>query len=102
MDIYTLKPLNKLPFWRKEMGVIGWEGDELFIPACAVGMTDAMAILCLGHDGQRVVMAEGTVLVPETWARKEKSDAQSQAVFDHFRRHALFARANPNGVLGPP
>lgn len=87
-----MKPNKPPKGWKRKMGVFGWDGDELYIPACAAGMGDAEAFLCCSYDGEELCQAEGTVLIRETWARREKP--QRTDVFDAIRKRAMEIRAS--------
>jgi len=69
------------------MGYLAWKGDELMIPAAGVGMSDKAALHLCSFDGAPIMQVERTLLVSETWARKQKPEWTE--VFDKMRDIAL-------------
>lgn len=96
IKIYQMTPTRPPKGWKKKMGLIAWRGDVLYVPACTTGMSDHEAFMCCAYDGESVCRAEGTVLVLETWARRERPDRSE--MFDLIRKRALEMRDGPMGA----
>ena len=96
MELFAMTPENPPKWWRKKMGVFGWEGDDLFISAFMAGMSETEATVCCAYDGEPLVQTEGTILVREEWARREKPEMIE--ALDAARRMALeMKRSHPHG-----
>jgi len=74
IEIYVIEPANPPKAWKKEMGTIGWDGTQLYIPACYARMTPTEALLCAAHDGATCCWSDDVLLIPEPWARKERPE----------------------------
>lgn len=72
------------------MGIFGWNGDTLYLPARISGMTDFAALLCIGQDGFLVCQYDDLLLVQEEWLRQQKPHMCD--VFDVIRNHAVQTR----------
>jgi hypothetical protein len=94
VEIYRFTPDKPPKGWKRKMGIIGWQGDELYIPAGAAGMSDTEALLCLGYDGEPACFAFDVLLIREAWARREKPGRQN--VYDAIRKRALEMRESSN------
>jgi len=70
----VITPNNPSKGWKRGMSFFSWKDGELMIPAIGIGISDAAAVLRAGFDGVSIVCQQGTVLIPESWARKEKPD----------------------------
>ncbi len=90
VEIYRFMPNKPKSGWQPEMGTIGWQGDNLFLPAGAAGMSDREALMCLGYDGTAACFAGDVLLIPEEWARREKPSRKD--VYDAIRKRALEMR----------
>jgi hypothetical protein len=86
-------PIKPPKGWKRNMGTIGWKGDKLYIPAGAAGMSDDVALWCLGHDAAAVCWADDVLLISEEWARREKPERK--AVYDAIRDRATEMRQSP-------
>jgi len=87
MKFYQFTPDNPPKKWKKKMGVIAWDGEDLYIPACNAGMSNNYAFICGSTDGEKVVAYKKSVFIREMWARKEKPGWSE--VFDAIHKQAL-------------
>lgn len=94
IDVFEFVPMDPPKGWKPKMGVFGWRGDDLFIPADSTGWGEARVILCCAFDGIEVVSSGDTLLIPESWARKECPE--KTRVFDAIRKGATEMREEFN------
>lgn len=98
MNIHIFAPTEKRDTWQPRMGVIGWEGDDLYFAACVAGMFDAEALAICTLNNIPAFLAEGTVLVPEKFARLEAPERS--VAYDAVRQAALrFRNSTPAYVI---
>ena len=85
--VFQMTPETKPKGWKKEYGTFGWKGDELYVPASAVGLSGDAAILACIFDGASICYSGKLILVPESWARQERPHWSD--VFDAIRAKAI-------------
>jgi hypothetical protein len=90
MELYEYVPTSPPKGWKRKMGLCGWVGNTLYIPARAAGLSDQEALLCLGYDGAPFYFAGNVLLVTEEWARRE-NPARSD-VYDIMHERAVEMR----------
>jgi len=90
IDLYEMMHAKTPKGWKRNMGVFGWKGNELFIPCAAAGMSNTEAVLFAGFDGESVAAARGIILIRIAWARKERP--KRAAVYDAIEQCAIQAK----------
>lgn len=63
--------LKRFPKWKRMMFVT--TAGVLFVPA-EIFMNDIEAAVCLGHDGESLLLSDGHVYVPIRWLAKERPE----------------------------
>lgn len=88
IEVFKFIPSVPPEGWQPEMGTFGWNGAELYIPSRAAGLTEMEALFLCGRDGDETVgIVENVVIIPESWARKNRPERK--AVYDAIRKRAL-------------
>ena len=90
VEVYRFTPKPRPKGWKLKMGTIGWIEDKLYFPAGAAGMSEKEAMLALAYDGFAHIYADGIMLIPEAWARRNVPDRC--VLFDLIRHRALAMR----------
>jgi len=73
---------------------VGWQCDELFIPAAAAGISNNDALFYASYDMSPVHIFNGTVMVSERWARIE--NPKRTKLYDKILKLAIEARESSN------